>query len=696
MKFNTVFDDFGSFVFSEKVMKERLPFPIYNRWKQTMDKENRLDRPTADAIAHAMKEWALEKGATHFTHWFQPLTGSTAEKHDSFIEPDENGSPLLRFSGKSLIKGEPDASSFPSGGLRATFEARGYTYWDCSSPAFIKDNILCIPSVFVSYHGESLDKKAPLIKSIEAIDKAATRVVNLLGEKDVRHVAPVVGLEQEYFLVDLDLYNQRLDLQFTGRTLFGSNPPKTQELDDHYFGSIPSRVLSFMQDLNQRLWRLGIYVKAEHNEAAPAQFELAPVFTHANVAIDQNQLIMETLSKTARDHHFACLLHEKPFAGINGSGKHNNWSLVTDNGQNLFSPGEKPAENIRFLLFMCAFIKAVDTYPELLRLAASNAGNDHRLGGGEAPPAIISIYLGDYIENIFLNLLKDNKVKEQNLLEGSQIMGLSYIPRDNTDRNRTSPMAFTGNKFEFRMLGSSISASMVNVVLNSAMAETLDSLAKELEGIKYIQDVRIKALSLCKDVVKKHERILFSGDGYSKEWIQEAKKRGLANITTYIECIPALTNKKSIQLFKRYQIYSEKELIARSEILNDEYCKTMEVEVRTLQQIIKRQILPTLTKEFQEILPILSAFKNIPSYISERQNYLHDTMNNLSTLSNDLSVSFTKILETSNLNDRGVKIVKTIQPKILEIRQLLDHYEKNSTNDIYSIPMYCHLLFNLN
>lgn len=692
MNFETVFDDFGSLVFSEKVMKERLPYPIYIQWKQTMSKENRLDRSTADAIAHAMKQWALELGATHFTHWFQPLTCSTAEKHDSFVEPDINGEPLLRFSGKSLIKGEPDASSFPSGGLRATFEARGYTYWDCSSPAFIKDNILCIPSVFVSYLGESLDKKAPLLKSIEVIDKAATRIVNILGDKEVRHVHAVVGLEQEYFLIDRDLYKKRLDLQFTGRTLFGSNPAKTQELDDHYFGSIPTRVSAFMKEVDHELWKLGVYVKAEHNEAAPAQFELAPVFTNTNVAIDQNQLVMDILKKTAEKHNFACLLHEKPFVGLNGSGKHNNFSLMTDTGQNLFSPGEKPAENIRFFVFMCAFIQAVDTYPELLRMAASDAGNDYRLGANEAPPAIISIYLGDYIEEILMNLIKTSKAKVVADIDANSILGLSYIPRDNNDRNRTSPMAFTGNKFEFRMLGSSISASTANVVLNTIMAEALDEISNELEGIKYIQDVREKGIAICKRILNKHERILFSGDGYSKEWITEAKKRGLPNIPSYVSSIPSLTEDKAVQLFTKYKIYSEKELIARSEVLNEEYCNTIEVEVRTLQQIIKRQLLPLLVQEINHLVPTLQLNK-APAYITHRYEELSRLVDELNTKHHELSHLFDEILQVKQVHQRGLRIVKEIIPSMNEIRHIINSYEKISSSEIYNIPLYGEMLF---
>ena len=574
MKITDPFDEFGCLLFDETLMQERLPYPIYKRWKETVAKEDSLDRNTADAIAHAMKRWAQENGATHFTHWFQPMTGSTAEKHDSFIEPDENGQPLVRFSGKSLIKGEPDASSFPSGGLRATFEARGYTYWDCTSPAFIRDNVLCIPTVFVSYNGESLDKKAPLLKSIEAISAAATRIVNIFGDKDVKRVIPMVGLEQEYFLIDKRYFERRQDLVLTGRTLFGAMPAKGQELEDHYFGSIPFRVAAFMKEVNQELWKLGIYAKTEHNEVAPCQFEIAPIFSNVNIAVDQNQLTMDVLRKTADKHGFACLLHEKPFAGINGSGKHNNWSLVTDDRQNLFEPGDKPAENIRFLVFVCAFIKAVDQHAELLRMSSSGAGNDHRLGANEAPPAIISIYLGSYIENV-LNSLKGagQTIEDQQDSSFTPISGLSYIPKDNTDRNRTSPLAFTGNKFEFRMLGSSLSASFANVVLNTITADVLNEIAGQLSDLKYKQDIRARALEICTQILKDHERILFSGDGYSQEWVAEAKRRGLPNIPSFIESVSALTSPKTVELFTRNHIFTEKELSARSEIMQRAVCE---------------------------------------------------------------------------------------------------------------------------
>ena len=563
-------------------------------------------------------------------HWFQPMTGSTAEKHDSFIEPDENGQPLVRFSGKSLIKGEPDASSFPSGGLRATFEARGYTYWDCTSPAFIRDNILCIPTVFVSYNGESLDKKAPLLKSIEAISAAATRIVNIFGDKDVKRVIPMVGLEQEYFLIDKRYFEQREDLVLTGRTLFGAMPAKGQELEDHYFGSIPSRVAAFMKEVNQELWKLGIYAKTEHNEVAPCQFEIAPIFSSVNIAVDQNQLTMDVLRKTADKHGFACLLHEKPFAGINGSGKHNNWSLVTDDRQNLFEPGDKPAENIRFLVFVCAFIKAVDQHAELLRMSSSGAGNDHRLGANEAPPAIISIYLGSYIENV-LNSLKGAAaaVEDQQDSSFTPISGLSYIPKDNTDRNRTSPLAFTGNKFEFRMLGSSLSASFANVVLNTITADVLNNIAQQLADLKYKQDIRARALEICTQILKDHERILFSGDGYSQEWVAEAKRRGLPNIPSFIESVSALTSPKTIELFTRNHVYTEKELIARSEIMNEQYVKISEIEAKVLIDMTRTELLPLLTREIQPLAAALRSLDQPASYFRKQLIHLNELMDRM-------------------------------------------------------------------
>ncbi len=583
------FDDFGINLFSECVMKECLPHPIYKKWKTATRKEDALDRPTADAIAHAMKTWAMDKGATHFTHWFQPLTGSTAEKHDSFIEPGDHDQPISRFSGKSLIKGEGDASSFPSGGLRATFEARGYTYWDCTSPAFLRDNVLCIPTIFVSYNGETLDKKAPLLKSAEAISKQATRIVNLFKDKDIKHVNAMVGLEQEYFLIDKRMYLERKDLVHTGRTLFGSMPPKSMDIRGHYFGSIPSRVQAFMTEVDEELWKLGIYAKTEHNEVAPCQFEIAPLFIDANVAVDQNLIIMDVLKKKADKHGMACLLHEKPFQGVNGSGKHNNWSLVTDDGQNLLEPGDRPHENIRFLLFVCAIIEAVDTYPELLRMAASCYGNDYRLGADEAPPAVVSICMGDELEIILEKLRNgEHEIKPDVETQPYAIANLSYVPKDTSDRNRTSPFAFTGNKFEFRMVGSSRSASTTNIILNSIVADSLRSIADTLQQYKYIDDIRKKSLDICRDILRKHSRILFSKDGYSEEWLQEAQERGLPNIKHYVDSIYSMLDDKAVEMFERNKVYDRLELEARVDILTEEYRKSVKAEVLTLLDISKR------------------------------------------------------------------------------------------------------------
>lgn len=694
-----LFKDFGSKVFGEKEMKSRLPRPVYLSWKKTVANEEMLDRTTADAIAHAMKLWALDNGATHFTHWFQPMTGGTAEKHDSFLEPDINGEPFARFSGKMLIKGEPDASSFPNGGLRTTFEARGYTYWDVKSPVFIRDNILCIPTVFVSYSGEALDKKDPLLKSLEALSKAATRVVNILGDKDVKSCDISVGLEQEYFLIDRKYFDRRLDLRFTGRTLFGAPSPKTQELDDHYFGAIPPRVAAFMKEANQELWKLGIYAKTEHNEVAPGQFELAPIFTNGNVAVDQNHLIMDILRETAKKHGFACLLHEKPFQGINGSGKHDNYSIITDDGQNLFSPGEKPAENIRFLLFVCAFIRAVDTYPLLLRLSASCTGNDHRLGANEAPPAIISIYLGSYIENILYDIYTKNRKKQTTQEEKATfnpVTGLSYIPHDNTDRNRTSPLAFTGNKFEFRMLGSSMSASFSNTVLNAIMAESLNQIADELEGIKYIQDIREKALTICRNLIEKHKRILFSGDGYSEEWAKEAKRRGLPNVKSFIESTEVLNDPSVINLFTSLNIYSEKELAANRIILQEQYEKIMGIEVRTMIEMARKDILPSQIAELKFYNDTInSSGKNTPKFIRDHARTISTLIDQTYQAIQSLEDAWQKVTTIGNTFEVGQNIYYKINPLMDKLRASVDAYEKIAAREFYKLPSYEDILFNI-
>ena len=694
-----LFKDFGSKVFGEKEMKSRLPRPVYLSWKKTVANEGMLDRTTADAIAHAMKLWALDNGATHFTHWFQPMTGGTAEKHDSFLEPDMNGEPFARFSGKMLIKGEPDASSFPNGGLRTTFEARGYTYWDVKSPVFIRDNILCIPTVFVSYSGEALDKKDPLLKSLEALSKAATRVVNILGDKDVKSCDISVGLEQEYFLIDRKYFDCRLDLRFTGRTLFGAPSPKTQELDDHYFGAIPPRVAAFMKEANQELWKLGIYAKTEHNEVAPGQFELAPIFTNGNVAVDQNHLIMDILRETAKKHGFACLLHEKPFQGINGSGKHDNYSIITDDGQNLFSPGDKPAENIRFLLFICAFIRAVDTYPLLLRMSASCTGNDHRLGANEAPPAIISIYLGSYIENILYDIYTKNRKKpitQEEKTAFNPVTGLSYIPHDNTDRNRTSPLAFTGNKFEFRMLGSSMSASFSNTVLNAIMAESLNQIADELEGIKYIQDIREKALTICRNLIEKHKRILFSGDGYSDEWAKEAKRRGLPNVKSFIESTEVLNDPSVINLFTSLNIYSEKELAANRIILQEQYEKIMGIEVRTMIEMARKDILPAQTAELKFYSDAVNASdKSAPKFIHDHASKVSTLIDQTYQAIQELEEAWQKVTATGNTYEIGQNIYYKINPLMDQLRDAVDHYEQISSREFYKLPSYEDILFNI-
>lgn len=694
-----LFKDFGSKVFGEKEMKSRLPRPVYLSWKKTVANEEMLDRTTADAIAHAMKLWALDNGATHFTHWFQPMTGGTAEKHDSFLEPDINGEPFARFSGKMLIKGEPDASSFPNGGLRTTFEARGYTYWDVKSPVFIRDNILCIPTVFVSYSGEALDKKDPLLKSLEALSKSATRIVNILGDKDVKSCDISVGLEQEYFLIDRKYFDRRLDLRFTGRTLFGAPSPKTQELDDHYFGAIPPRVAAFMKEANQELWKLGIYAKTEHNEVAPGQFELAPIFTNGNVAVDQNHLIMDILRETAKKHGFACLLHEKPFQGINGSGKHDNYSIITDDGQNLFSPGEKPAENIRFLLFVCAFIRAVDTYPLLLRLSASCTGNDHRLGANEAPPAIISIYLGSYIENILYDIYTKNSKKpitQEEKTTFNPVTGLSYIPHDNTDRNRTSPLAFTGNKFEFRMLGSSMSASFSNTVLNAIMAESLNQIADELEGIKYIQDIREKALTICRNLIEKHKRILFSGDGYSEEWAKEAKRRGLPNVKSFIESTEVLNDPSVINLFTSLNIYSEKELAANRIILQEQYEKIMGIEVRTMIEMARKDILPSQIAELKFYNDTINTSgKNTPKFIRDHASTISTLIDQTYQAIQSLEDAWQKVTTIGNTFEVGQNIYYKINPLMDKLRASVDAYEKIAAREFYKLPSYEDILFNI-
>lgn len=683
------FDDFGINLFSECVMKECLPHPIYKKWKTATRKEDALDRPTADAIAHAMKTWAMDKGATHFTHWFQPLTGSTAEKHDSFIEPGDHDQPISRFSGKSLIKGEGDASSFPSGGLRATFEARGYTYWDCTSPAFLRDNVLCIPTIFVSYNGETLDKKAPLLKSAEAISKQATRIVNLFKDKDIKHVNAMVGLEQEYFLIDKRMYLERKDLVHTGRTLFGSMPPKSMDIRGHYFGSIPSRVQAFMTEVDEELWKLGIYAKTEHNEVAPCQFEIAPLFIDANVAVDQNLIIMDVLKKKADKHGMACLLHEKPFQGVNGSGKHNNWSLVTDDGQNLLEPGDRPHENIRFLLFVCAIIEAVDTYPELLRMAASCYGNDYRLGADEAPPAVVSICMGDELEIILEKLRNgEHEIKPDVETQPYAIANLSYVPKDTSDRNRTSPFAFTGNKFEFRMVGSSRSASTTNIILNSIVADSLRSIADTLQQYKYIDDIRKKSLDICRDILRKHSRILFSKDGYSEEWLQEAQERGLPNIKHYVDSIYSMLDDKAVEMFERNKVYDRLELEARVDILTEEYRKSVKAEVLTLLDISKKDILPALVREIKFYTDAQNSLGTENSYYQRKIKHLCDLLATFDERYHDLKKHMIERQQYPDNMEKAQYLNQVIVPKMEELRAVIDAIEEAVSLDNYPFPTY--------
>lgn len=692
---NFAFNDFGKCSFSESLMRERLPHPIYSKWKTAIRKEEALDRPTADAIAHAMKIWALELGATHYTHWFQPMTGSTAEKHDSFIQMDTNGNPITRFSGKALIKGEPDASSFPNGGLRSTFEARGYTYWDCSSPVFVKDGVLFIPTIFISFTGESLDKKAPLLKSIDVLSQHATRIVNIFGDRDVKQVIPMLGVEQEYFLIDREFFMRRKDLLLTGRTLMGAMPPKAQEFEDHYFGAIPSRVEKFMKEANQELWKLGIYANTEHNEAAPGQFELAPIYASCNVAVDQNHLIMDILRKVALKHNLVCLLHEKPFKGINGSGKHNNWSLVTDNGQSLFEPGDKPHENIRFLVFTCAVIEAVDKYPELLRMAASGAGNDHRLGAHEAPPAIISIFMGT-LEKLLLQLengdITPEKVEQQ--MENA-LSNLAYMPKDNADRNRTSPFAFTGNKFEFRMVGSSRSAATPNIFLNTMVADSLSRIADELENFKYKQDLREAALKLCSEIIKKHKRILFGGDGYSQEWIEEAQRRGLSNIPTFIESIKYFEREDSIELFTKHRVLSETEIKARCEILYEQYAKTLRIEVLTLIEIVEKNIIPCINQEILTFSPALQALGNSNSYYTKKLNFLNEKIEMIQKQVEILQNTFNEAWNQETSKDKCYAINEKVTKLMEELRATLDEVETHISAKNWDLPTYEEMLFNL-
>lgn len=688
---------FGELVFGDAVMKERLPRETYLAMKKANDEGKRLDSALADSVAAAMRDWAVEKGATHYTHWFQPMTGITAEKHDSFIAPTGDGGVIMEFSGKELVRGEPDASSLPSGGLRATFEARGYTAWDPTSYAFIKDGTLCIPTAFCSYGGEALDKKTPLLRSMEAINKQTLRVLKLFGNKDVTSVKTTVGPEQEYFLVDKALYEKRMDLRFTGRTLFGARPPKGQELDDHYFGTIPTRVVEYMKELDRELWRLGVLAKTRHNETAPAQHELAPIFTTTNIATDHNQLTMEIMKKIAAKHSLVCLLHEKPFEGVNGSGKHNNWSISTNTGVNLLEPGDTPHENAQFLLFLCAVIKAVDLHQDMLRVSVATAGNDHRLGANEAPPAVISMFLGDELSDLLASIENDSDYDAKEKVQMK--VGVHVLPRfqkDTTDRNRTSPFAFTGNKFEFRMPGSSLSVAGPNIVLNTAVADVLCGFADELENAN---DFEGELHELIKRTIKEHKRIIFNGNGYDAAWIKEAtEERGLLNLATTPQALPCYLSPKNIALFGRHGVFSETELRSRYEIQVQNYCKVIRIEARTMLDMLKKDIMPAVSK----YSAFLSTALERKQGVGVDARYEEQTLSQLCTLLNDMeegAVGLEKALsaaaEIRNMQARAEYYESTVISAMQGIRTAADEAELLTDRSAWPYPSYSDLLYGI-
>ncbi len=693
----TVTNYFGNMVFDDRVMKATLSAKVYASLKKTIDEGTELDISVANAVANAMKDWAISKGATHYTHWFQPLTGITAEKHDSFITPSPDGGVIMEFSGKELIKGEPDASSFPSGGLRATFEARGYTAWDPTSYAFIKGTTLCIPTAFCSYGGEALDKKTPLLRSMEALNKQALRILRLFGNDTVKCVRTSVGPEQEYFLVDAEMYEKRRDLRFTGRTLFGARPPKGQEMDDHYFGVIKPRVQAYMKELNDELWKLGILAKTEHNEVAPAQHELAPIYTTTNIATDHNQLTMEIMQKVAAKHGLVCLLHEKPFAGVNGSGKHNNWSMATDAGVNLLSPGETPYENAQFLLFLCAVIKAVDDYQDLLRISVATAGNDHRLGANEAPPAVVSIFLGDEL-NAVLEAIETGTPYSGT--EKTQMkLGVDVLPkfnRDTTDRNRTSPFAFTGNKFEFRMLGSSNSIACANIMLNSAVAESLKIYADRLEQA---EDFETVLHQMIRKTIKDHKNIIFNGNGYDDSWIREAtEKRGLLNYRTTADCVPHLLDKKNVDMLTAHGVFSEAELKSRYEITLENYCKTVVIEANTMVDMAKTEIAPAVEAYVADVAKAVAAKKAVDAalpctYEMGLVKKLSMLCDRIAIKTEELETILKEIQETEDIGTEANAIRDTLLGKMYELRLACDEAETVTAKSYWPFPTYGDLLF---
>ena len=687
---------FGSMVFNDKVMKERLPKDIYRSLRRTIATGKHLDLDVANVVANAMKNWAIEKGATHFTHWFQPMTGITAEKHDSFISP-QGDNVIMEFSGKELVKGEPDASSFPSGGLRATFEARGYTAWDPTSYAFVKDGTLYIPTAFCSYSGEALDKKTPLLRSMEAIDKQALRILKLFGNNEAKRVITTIGPEQEYFLIDTEVFRKRPDLMYCGRTLFGARPPKGQELEDHYFGAIKPRVAAFMKDLDEELWKLGVPAKTKHNEVAPAQHELAPVFGTTNVATDHNQILMELLKTVANKHGLTCLLHEKPFAGVNGSGKHNNWSISTDTGINLLEPGDTPSQNAQFLLFLTAVIKAVDEYQDLLRVSVASAGNDHRLGANEAPPAIVSIFLGEELTEILEALENGTLYQDKGKIQmeiGASV--LPHFPKDNTDRNRTSPFAFTGNKFEFRMLGSSFSIAGPNIVLNTIVAEALSQFADALEKSENLKEDLNK---LVVDTIKKHKRIIFNGNNYSDEWVKEAEKRGLLNLKTTPEALPYFVSEKNVKLFTKHKVFTESEIHSRYEILLENYCKTIHIEALTMLDMVKKFVVPAVVNYQSDLADTVLKKKSISgatcgleesmlSKLSRLSDNLYKKLEDLESVVLQLK-EFTDSLEMAKFCREGVFV------KMQTLRGVVDELESLVGKEYWSLPTYGEILYSV-
>lgn len=693
---------FGENVFNDAVMRERLPKSVYKKLRKTIVEGTELEKGIADSVAQAMKEWAVERGATHYTHWFQPLTGVTAEKHDSFISaPDSTGKVMLEFSGKELVKGEPDASSFPSGGLRATFEARGYTAWDCTSPAFLKEDasgvILCIPTAFCSYRGEALDKKTPLLRSMQAIDQQALRILRLFGNTTSKKVTPSVGPEQEYFLVDREKYLQRKDLIYTGRTLFGAMPPKGQEMDDHYFGTIRERIGAFMKEVNKELWKLGVSAKTQHNEVAPAQHELAPIYAEANLAVDHNQMVMETLKKVAGRHGLTCLLHEKPFAGVNGSGKHNNWSITTDDGINMLNPGETPHENIQFLLVLACILKAVDIHADLLRQSAADVGNDHRLGANEAPPAIISIFLGEQLEDVIDQLCSTGEATHSK--QGGKLMtGVATLPdldKDATDRNRTSPFAFTGNKFEFRMVGSADSISSPNVVLNTIVAEAFKEAADELEKA---EDFELAVHDMIKQLLADHKRIIFNGNGYSDAWVEEAQKRGLPNIRSMVDAIPSLTTEKAVKLFEGFNVFTRAELESRAEIEYETYAKVINIEARTMIDMASKQIIPAVIKYTTQLAQSISAVTAAcPAVDVSVQTEL---LTESSDLLSEAKVALAGLIELDEQackmdegRDQAVFYHEKIVPAMEALRTPVDKLEMIVDKELWPMPSYGDLIF---